>query len=69
MWHRGSVMPGSWPQWRRGDSFCKGGCVKMMAIGKTGIVAIISAEMKTKPHKLVRWRKMTYPLRAELKGP
>lgn len=69
MWQQGSVIPESWPWWRRGDSFCKGGCVKMMVIGKTGIVAIVTAEMKTKPHMLLQYRKMIYPLRAELKGP
>lgn len=41
-------------RWRRGDSFCKGGHVKLMVLGKTGIVAIVTAEMKIKPHMLVQ---------------
>lgn len=32
--------------------FCKGNYVEMMVIGKTGVVAIVTAEINTEPHVL-----------------
>ena len=50
----GGYDSGILPRWRREDCFCKGNYVEMTVIGKTGIIAIATAEIKTGPHILLQ---------------